>query len=114
MYNRNLCNTCDKPIDPDMDDHAECRTCNAFLCNDNNSCIRDHMEYVHDCGYINQSPLTKRRRVKESLKGVTPEFIILDDPINPLVKCGICGIMHEQSCTSLKYRYLCKGCEMKP
>ena len=75
------CVSCEKPIDPDEDDHAECDKCNGLICNDNNSCIRDHFEWDHNMGYTNRSPKTERRMMKEQMKGITPEFIIMEDKV---------------------------------
>ena len=80
MYNNNKCVSCKKLINPDIDDHAICNICNVLMCEDDNSCIRDHMEYSHSCGYTLRSPVAERRRMKRKLKGITPEFVI-DDPI---------------------------------
>lgn len=113
MQNNNFCASCEKEIDPDMDDHAECDVCNALMCSDNNSCIRDHIEYDHRIGYTLRAPVTERRLAAKSMKGITPEFVIIDDPVDPLVKCGICGIDHKKNVTSLKYRYLCEDCRDK-
>ena len=81
MFNNNLCVSCEKPIDPDMDSHAECNKCNHLMCNDTNSCIRNHLEYDHGCGYTNHHPIIERRRVREKFKGITPSFVLMEDKI---------------------------------
>lgn len=86
MFNNNLCVSCETPINPDKDNHIECDKCNALMCIDNNTCVRNHLEYDHGCGYTNRYPIQDQKDVVSSFKGLTPSFTILDDPLSDSYK----------------------------